>query len=57
MISKTLQAPSRVVSLIFFPLITFFIPSEIFSDDFESPDVNFLNHPKTNAKPPQKIYH
>ena len=45
---------SRVVSSIFFPLITFLIPSEIFSDDFESPDVNFLNHPKTKTKPPQK---
>ena len=54
---KNSSSSSKVVSLIFFPLITFFIPSEIFSDDFESPDVNFLNHPKTNAKPPQKIYH
>ena len=32
----------------FFPLITFLIPSEIFSDDFESPDVLIFFKPAKN---------
>ena len=36
-----------VSSSIFFPLITFFIFVVIFSEDFESPLLSFLNHPKT----------
>ena len=26
-------------------------------DDFDSPEVNFLNQPKTKIRSPQKIYH